>query len=199
MKIISRCLIIASLVVVPGLAARAVSSTDSARDVPDYQSGEIIVKFKSDPAPGRELTDGSALTRWPDVNAIIRSNGLSIDRLIRAGRPGLTYRLRLPVWRDLLKSIAALQSSPNVAYAEPNLTARAAFEPADPYYSQQWNFDKVNAAAAWDYDTTEPLYGGDPGVVVAVLDTGVAYESYADPDVAACLDPVTGTPDCLAA
>ncbi|MFH1366366.1 MAG: S8 family serine peptidase [Patescibacteria group bacterium] len=33
-------------------------------------------------------------------------------------------------------------------------------------------------AGGWDYDTTPPLYGGDSSVIVAVIDTGVAYENY---------------------
>lgn len=199
MKIILRCLIVGCVALIPGAVARAVISNDPIGTRPDYQPSEIIVKFKSDPALIQDALGGQAVTRWPDVNAIIRSEGLSAAQLVKAGQAGLTYLWRVPAPRDLNETITALQHSPHVAYAEPNLTVRAAFEPNDPYVNQQWNFSKVNAAAAWDYDTTEPLYGGDPSVVVAVLDTGVAYQSYTDPNVAACLDPIDGTPDCLAA
>lgn len=41
--------------------------------------------------------------------------------------------------------------------------------PNDPFYDKQWNMELVKARAAWDYAT-----GTD--VIVAVIDTGVAYE-----------------------
>lgn len=41
-----------------------------------------------------------------------------------------------------------------------------AFTPNDTYYTQQWNLTKINASPAWDMTT------GNPGVVVAILDTG---------------------------
>lgn len=55
---------------------------------------------------------------------------------------------------------------------------QALMTPNDPEFSLQWNFQTINAPAAWDHDQVEPFYGGDPGIVVAVLDTGLAYENY---------------------
>ncbi len=164
-----------------------------------YQPGEIIVKFRSEPAHQMDEAGLFELTRWPDVNAIIRQSGLSIVQSIQIGSASSVYRLTMSSENELASTLDALQASPNVEYAEPNWTAQATFTPDDPYFNQQWNFTKINASAAWDYDSTAPAYGGDPGVTVAVLDTGVAYEAYADPNTAACLDPVDGPPDCLAA
>ncbi len=61
---------------------------------------------------------------------------------------------------------------------QPDYPYHALLTPNDPQFSQQWNFQAVEASGAWDADSVEPLYGGDPGVIVAVLDTGVAYENY---------------------
>ncbi len=61
---------------------------------------------------------------------------------------------------------------------QPDYPYHALLTPNDPQWSLQWNFTAIQAAAAWDFDQTEPLYGGDPGVVVAVLDTGLAYENF---------------------
>lgn len=77
-------------------------------------------------------------------------------------------------------SLRALNRLRSVRYAERDGAVHAYFVPDDPSYPAQWNLEKINVAAAWDVDTREPLYGGDPSIVVAVIDTGVAYESYVD-------------------
>lgn len=63
-----------------------------------------------------------------------------------------------------------------VEYAELNYYAYTHFEPDDPYYSYQWNlyeaYAGINIEPAWEITT------GEPNIVVAVLDTGVAYEDF---------------------
>lgn len=59
-----------------------------------------------------------------------------------------------------------------------NFAYRALFTPNDPQFSLQWNFQAIQAPLAWEYDQIDPVYGGDPGVLVAVLDTGLAYEGF---------------------
>ena len=64
----------------------------------------------------------------------------------------------------------------DVEYAEPNYIAHTLLTPNDPYYSYQWHlfntsYGGIQLGTAWD--TTS---GSD--VVVAVVDTGVAYENY---------------------
>ncbi len=76
------------------------------------------------------------------------------------------------------KLIESLRRDARVAAVQPNYIYHAFFSPNDPSFSLQWNLQKVNAPAAWDFDGAAPLYGGDPSVVVAVIDTGVAYEDY---------------------
>jgi serine protease len=82
-------------------------------------------------------------------------------------------------------TIARLRRRPDVLSATPNFIARASFIPNDPGRSGlpggwgelQWNFAGpfgVNAPAAWDNVERAGRRGGS-GVVVAVLDTGVAY------------------------
>ncbi len=64
----------------------------------------------------------------------------------------------------------------DVEYAEPNFTAHALWSPNDTYYRYQWNFSSVGMEDAWE-SLGAP---GEPGkdVVVAVVDTGIAYEDY---------------------
>jgi serine protease len=63
---------------------------------------------------------------------------------------------------------------PYVEYAEPNYIARALFTPNDQYFPLQWNLDNQNLQMQSAWDITK----GSSGVVVAVVDTGVAYENY---------------------
>lgn len=89
--------------------------------------------------------------------------------------------------KDVGKAIRALRRRDGVVYAVPNVRARAsAFVPNDPgrgttpggWQSVQWNFVgpfSVNAPDAWANVAAAGASGGR-GVVVAVLDTGVAYK-----------------------
>ncbi|QEC47334.1 S8 family serine peptidase [Baekduia soli] len=103
--------------------------------------------------------------------------------------------------RDVAATIRRLRARPDVRYAVPNVVAHAAeaFVPNDPgrtpdpagWQQTQWNFTgpaSVDAPDAWGNLIAAGRPGGK-GVVVAVLDTGVAYRRFgrtpADPDLAA--------------
>jgi serine protease len=69
----------------------------------------------------------------------------------------------------------AFQQRVDVEYAEPNPVATILYVPNDSYYSFQWNLNNsltggIDIEEAWDSGP------GDPNVIVAVLDTGIAYE-----------------------
>lgn len=88
-------------------------------------------------------------------------------------------RFKVEKVKDSLKLPEVLQSfkqRTDVEYVEPNYYAYAFFTPNDPYYSYQWHLQEqskggVNGPLAWDLSQGE-------GTVVAVVDTGVAYETY---------------------
>ncbi|MFH1171547.1 MAG: S8 family serine peptidase, partial [bacterium] len=81
---------------------------------------------------------------------------------------------------DISEVIRQYEARPEVVYAEEDTPVFAYYTPDDPQYPTQWNMQKVSVEGAWEYDTSPPLYGGDPTIVVAVLDSGVAYETYTD-------------------
>lgn len=93
--------------------------------------------------------------------------------------------------RNVEETIAALESSPDVAFAEPNFYVHSFATPNDPRYGQMWGLHNtaqtlsgvagtadadIDAPEAWDVTT------GSSAAVVAVIDTGVAYDH---PDLAA--------------
>ncbi len=98
--------------------------------------------------------------------------------------------LHLPRGESVAAAIARLRREPGVAYAQPNYIAHAAgeFFPNDPGRSRhargwermQWNLlapGGINAPQAWANLLADHRAGGR-GVVVAVLDTGVAYRNW---------------------
>ena len=122
-----------------------------------YVPGEVLVKFAGGAGSG-------------PVGALLDGLG--------ARRRKLAYaRVELlEVSRPVEEALAALRSSPLVEYAEPNYVRSASdFYPDDPQFSDQWNLHDpsggahINMPKAWDIEK------GTSSVVVAVLDTGVAY------------------------
>lgn len=74
-----------------------------------------------------------------------------------------------------IREAARFSKRADVLYAEPNYLAQAAMVPADPFYKYQWNFRDteiggIELESAWDLTTGN-------GVTVAILDTGIAYET----------------------
>lgn len=66
--------------------------------------------------------------------------------------------------------LAALKDDPRVEAAEANAIYHTTGAPNDPMWDRQWSFRMVQAAEAWTGAT-------GAGVTVAVIDTGVAYET----------------------
>src|SRR5271154_4176707 len=72
---------------------------------------------------------------------------------------------------DVDALLKAIRQSPDVEAAEPLLTYEAQdFTPNDPEYPKQWNLRMIGMPDAWEVSRGK-------GVIVAVLDTGVAYET----------------------
>lgn len=80
-----------------------------------------------------------------------------------------TYQVNIAPTDNIDELIAALQSDPNVEYAEKIPVERLFFDPNDPAENagEQWHLATIDALAAWD------LSLGDEDVVVAVVDDAV--------------------------
>jgi serine protease len=80
------------------------------------------------------------------------------------------------------ETIAELRANPRVKYAVPNHIARASqtFVPNDPGFRRQWNLSEpwgIGMPEAWSLAAASGAPGGK-GVLIAVLDSGVAFERY---------------------
>src|SRR4029453_13052532 len=76
------------------------------------------------------------------------------------------------------EAMARLRALPGVEYAERNGRVHASqtragfFTPNDEFFDSQWNLRLVDAERTWG------IQQGTPDVIVAVLDTGVAFEDF---------------------
>lgn len=128
----------------------------AALELPQDMPGELIVGFvESASQPAIE-------------NALRDVGGVYARKSQFGGR----YMVQLEAGLDEATALARLSTMPGVAYAERNGTARTFLRPNDRYYGDQWNLRMVDAERTWD------IQQGDPSVVVAVIDTGVAYEDF---------------------
>lgn len=64
-----------------------------------------------------------------------------------------------------------LAADPRIEHVEPLAKVRAFFVPDDPMLKDQWHMERIGATRAWDFATGR-------GVTVAVVDTGIACETY---------------------
>lgn len=113
-----------------------------------------------------------------DVAAIERQYGIVLELVSRQSLDERFYRAHVdPARRDAL--IDALAKDPRVEIAEPDAEMHLVDVPDDawkgypndPHYKYQWHMRQIGMPEAWR------LADGD-GVIVAVIDTGVAYEDH---------------------
>lgn len=149
----------------------------------DYVKGEVIVKYKKD---------------VPDER--INSLHQRMNAIKKRDIPNLRIQsVKIPDFMSVEDAIAQYKNDPDVEYAEPNYILRALLTPNDTSYNQLWGLNNtgqtvngtsgtndadIDAPEAWDITT-----GCITDVVIAVIDTGVAYNH---PDLAANIWSNTG-------
>jgi serine protease len=142
------------------LAALALPASASASD---YVSDEVIVHYEDG-----TTTSAAAAARADAGTAAAQQ------------LPGDSEQLAIEDGDSVRETIAELEDDPNVAYAVPNWRAHAAALPTDdPASRRQWNLFRpwgINLLEAWTLAASHGAPGGR-GAVVALLDSGVAYEN----------------------
>jgi serine protease len=104
-----------------------------------------------------------------DVARVAREAGAA---RVKRSSFGNRYLVNLDAGFTMGEAMRRLRSAPEVEYAEVNGPVHAFFRPNDTAFEVQWNFRMIDVERTWD------IQKGDPSVVVAVLDTGIAYEDF---------------------
>src|ERR1700733_7006170 len=163
--------------VAPALALARRPAQPSA---PDYVPGEVVVGYASDPGAPAEVAHA---TRAIGARTVADAGtAVSDDADMQV--------VKVPAGHTIWQAIAQLRRRRGVLYAVPNYIAHQAggWIPNDPgnthhrkgWQAMQWNFlagAGGDAPDAWAHMFADHRPGGR-GVVIAVLDTGVAYRNW---------------------
>ena len=163
-SLIRRCLLAL------GAAGATLGAGVSVAAAADYVPGEVVVGYRSVPFSG------------------VAANRLGIRSVATSPLPGEQV-VKLAPGVSVGAAIRRLRGHSGIAYAAPDYLAheagsssggRGGLLPTGGWWARQWNFHRavgVNASEAWANLVADGRPGGR-GVVVAILDTGVAYRDW---------------------
>ena len=144
----------------PPRAARTGDDANRVRsnqgDTLPYVRGSIIVKFKDD------ATRGAMTAATAQVAGTIADRSSWADFDI----------VDIPADVDAEAAAAAMRARPDVEFAQPRYRNHAMARPNDTLYGNQWNFPAIDMERAWDIQP-----GASAEIIVAVLDSGMAFQS----------------------
>jgi serine protease len=136
-------------------AAQEIGSYPALRFQPPAQdNGELLVDFKDDDSPSAILSLFEKLGFVKSQYSFFSQEEKWVR--LRGATAGILQRIR---------------ENREVEAVEPNYYLSALFVPNDPYYKYQWHLDLIGMKEAWDYPRGAPT-------IVAVIDTGIAFENY---------------------
>ncbi|HPQ40107.1 MAG TPA: S8 family serine peptidase [bacterium] len=143
------------------LAFRALNSGDAVTDKTSatYRADRILVRCV--PRLGRD-----------EIQRMVGQYGVNTDRVRSLGTTGYTA-VPVPEGMTAEQFLETMRTDRSVMDVQFDYICRASRTPNDQYYDIQWNFRHVKAPRAWDLTS-----GGNSDVVVAIIDTGIAYENY---------------------
>ncbi len=130
---------------------------------------------------GPRLVPGEPYLRGSIIVKFRPGTGAEAERAILAGVQGSTTRalsytdfnlVAIDPAADPEAAARTLEAQPEVEYAQARYLVHPMFVPNDPLYSRQWNYPAIDMERAWDINP-----GATPTIIVAVLDSGVAYRS----------------------
>jgi serine protease len=146
-----------------GAIAALLLAAGPSRAASSIPQGQLIVRYEPDTPPADQAALEAAAGATP-MQAL----------------PGGSKLVATGERQTVSAATEQLRRDPRVDYAVPNYKATlSSMQPNDPGFRLQWNFwgpNGINMPEAWESARRHGA-GGGRGVVVAVLDTGVAYRS----------------------
>jgi serine protease len=138
--------------------------TDFTWKAPGYVPDELLVKFKD--GVGTANATNAVHGKGGQVRRVLTPDGL--------------IEIKLPAGTAIEDAIDTYSAISDVEYATPNLYAQGFFVPNDTLIAKvdwTWNLRNIGVYDAWDV-----VSHADPSIVLAIVDTGVAFEDYPIPD-----------------
>ncbi|BFU89604.1 MAG: hypothetical protein NTAFB01_07910 [Nitrospira sp.] len=150
--------------------------SQGARHPARYVPGEVLVKFK----------DEASSSGIQSLNMVAGAKELRV----LSANARMIHQYKLEDTLSVDEAVLKYRSNPAVEYAEPNYLYRLKTIPSDAQFGTLWGLHNVgqvvngtagkadadiDAPEAWDIST------GSPNVIVAVIDSGIAYDH---PDLA---------------
>jgi serine protease len=129
------------------------------------------------------VTVGASSMRAPARAAVREAPVTPGVLLVRYRGDRAPYRkLRLPPGMPASEALRSLRSRADVLYAGEEAVYRLLAAPNDPFYRNQWNLrnavpGSVHVEPAWEQLAEHAIVPG-AGAIVAVVDTGIAFEDY---------------------
>lgn len=167
---IGLCLLIHPLILlIHPMPSRAETSKPDAGKDSGYMEGEVLVQFRA----------GAAEADKDRIRELLGARLIKRVRSIRLEQWGL------PEDRTTQEALEILETFPEVEKAEPNYLYKPMAVPDDPEFDRLWYLQNrgqpvhatiglsgadIGAPEAWDSTT------GDPDMIIAVIDSGVAFE-----------------------
>lgn len=147
---------------------------DSFASEPIDRTRRVEQAVDVDGMPRGSYERGTVLVKFRDDTVTVRQEALRTVRGDRLARPSYAdfEVMTLPDAADPAEAAEALAALPGVEYAQPRYRLHAMLKPTDPFYSLQWNFPAIDMERAWDIQP-----GASSNVVVAVVDSGVAFRN----------------------
>ena len=163
--------ILANAVVALAVVATAACASKSEESSSAALSAQALDLTEAELVPGSIVVDVKDGTTEEEFDAWEAEWGVDVEFNSAAGSDdGITVAVGVD---DVESALERIRQHPAVEYAEPLMQFRSSFTPNDPEYGKQWNLQMIDMPKAWDRSRGK-------GVVVAVLDTGIAYEDYDD-------------------
>ncbi|MFZ5760325.1 MAG: S8 family serine peptidase [Thermodesulfobacteriota bacterium] len=153
----------------PAAAPVAAADKEGEAEQLFYAANEVLVRFR----PGIDEAEKERVRSAVGARKVREIRAIRVEQWLLA--EGTTCD----------EALAMLRATGSVESAEPNYSSSLQAVPNDPFFSSSWHLrnigQRVNgltgtsgadirAAAAWDLQT------GSPDVVIAVIDSGVAYD-----------------------
>jgi subtilisin family serine protease len=145
--------VLAALILFPPALSHTTHAQEAASVKGNFVEGELLVRFK----PG---------TSAKSMRAVHSTLGASKVRDFDFIN---WQHVRLPKGMSVDEGIAAYRRLASVSDVQPNYIYRLDVTPNDPRFGSLYGMNKISAPTAWDTNT------GSASVVVAIIDSGVAY------------------------